>query len=326
MKMKIIFIFICLLLTNMIKAQLLNVSAGTDLTILSGTIFKVDSLTLTPSANFIISNNTFNKSAAVIHTATNPYISRVYQLTNTSNPFSGSVQINYTDGAELNGIPETALTLNIHSGILWSAYPVATRDATNNFVFTNGLSAVNLNELTLANLATPLPLLWLSFTATRQYKKALLQWQTSREQYTRSFTLQHSSNGINWAGIGTLQAAGNSNNTSHYSYVHENPVTGINYYRILQTDLNFRYSYSDSRILRFTTYDEPFVIIGNTVTNDILTVQVNTAASLTFYSNDGKLLWQEQVIPGTKHIDVSHYAKGIYLLKAISTIQKVLIQ
>jgi hypothetical protein len=123
-----------------------------------------------------------------------------------------------------------------------------------------------------------------------------------------------------------LPATGISNSTSNYNYVHSNPVTGINYYRILQTDMDNRNSYSDIRTLKFTKTDEPFIIIGNPVTNDVLAVQVNVSINLALYTADGKLLWQEQVSAGTKTIDVSQYAKGTYLLKANNTAQKVVIQ
>ncbi|MCX6313955.1 MAG: T9SS type A sorting domain-containing protein [Sphingobacteriales bacterium] len=85
-------------------------------------------------------------------------------------------------------------------------------------------------------------------------------------------------------------------------------------------------SYSAIRTLQFTKTGEPFIIIGNPVTNDVLTVQVNEATSLVFYTADGKTLWQEQVNPGTKTFDMSRYAKGIYLLKVNNTSQKVVIQ
>jgi hypothetical protein len=318
-------LFTCLLITGTTRAQLIKVTAGTDLTILSGTIFKVENLTLTPSANFTISNNTLNKFTTVTHTSSNPYIARVYRFTSNTNPFSGSVQINYTDGAELNSIAESALTLNIHNGTTWNFYPATTRDGTNNFVLTNGVTSTGLNELTLAGSAA-LPLAWLSFTATKQNQTALLKWATTQEQNTRNFSVQHSSNGFNWSGIGLLPATGNSNITSNYNYVHNNPITGINYYRILQTDIDNRNSYSVIRTLKFTKTDEPFIITGNPVTDDVLTVQVNTSINLALYSADGKLLWQEQVNAGTKNIDVSRYAKGTYLLKANSTAQKVVIQ
>lgn len=324
--MKIIFFFSCLLFTNLGLGQLLKVVAGTDLKILAGTIFKTEEFTLTPSADFTISDNMLTLSTTIIHSSSNPYISRVYQFTNNTNPYSGSVQFAYTDGAELNGIAETALTLNIHNGTSWLAYAATTRDGTNNFVLTNGLSSVLLNELTLADQASPLPLVWLSFTATKQDRTVLLQWGTAQEHNTRNFTILHSSNGIDWAGIGTLPAAGNSDIVNHYSFIHTKPVNGINYYRLLQTDMDNRVHFSNIRSFRFTTGNEPFFVTGNPVTNNVLIIQVNTAAMLALYTADGKLLWQERVSAGTKYIDVSRYAKGIYLLTTNSTSQKVVIQ
>jgi hypothetical protein len=305
----------------------LTVDPGSSLTIQNGTQFHVDGLTLIPSADFFLSNVVLSKWATVVHTQVNTYISRVYQFSNTSNAFSGSIQINYTDGAELNGLAEANLTLNIHNGSNWAAYPASTRDAINNYVLTNGLSGITLNELTLASQFAPLPLTWLSFTAIAQNNsQSLLQWSTANEQNTQDFYIQHSADGINWVTSGSIPAAGNSNSARHYNYVHTNPVKGLNYYRIKQTDVDSRYSYSPVRMLSFTRALQPFTILGNPVTNDVLTLQVNMATSLAFYTADGKLLWQEQVNAGTKTIDVSRYAKGTYLLKTITTTHKVVIQ
>ncbi len=322
---KILFVFFGALFLCNAHAQL-TVDPGASLTIQNGTQVHTDGLTLIPSADFILSNVILSRSATIVHTQVNPYISRVYQFSNTSNAFSGSIQINYID-AELNGLAEANLTLNIHNGSYWAAYPASTRDDINNYVLTNGLSGITLNELTLASQFAPLPLTWLSFTAKAQNNsQSLLQWATAQEQNTKDFYVQHSADGINWVIIGSLAAAGNTNSTSYYNYVHTNPVKGLNYYRIKQTDVDSRYSYSPVRMLSFTKTLQPLTILGNPVNNDVLTLQVNTATSLAFYTADGKLLWREQVNEGIKTIDVSRYAKGIYLLKTISTTQKVVIQ
>jgi hypothetical protein len=307
-------------------AQLLTVDPGASLTIQNGAQVHADGLTLIPSADLILSNVILSRSATIIHTQVNPYISRVYQFSNTTNAFSGSIQINYTDG-ELNGLAEADLTLNIYNGTNWAAYPASTRDPSENFVLTNGLSGITLNELTLASQFAPLPLTWLSFTAKAQNNsQSLLQWTTAQEQNTKDFYIQHSADGINWLTIGSLPAAGNSNSASYYNYVHTNPVKGLNYYRIKQTDVDSRYSYSPVRMLSFTKTLQPFTILGNPVTNGALTLQVNISTSLAFYTADGKLLWKKQVNAGTKAIDVSRYAKGTYFLKMITTTQKVVIQ
>lgn len=305
--------------------QLLKVTSGTDITILSGTTFRVDSLILTASADFTLSNNTLSKATTVAHsTGGIPYIARVYQFAGNTNPFLGTVQINYTDGAELNGIPENELTLNVHNGSLWSAFAATTRDANNNFVLTNNVSSA-LNELTLARLLAPLPLTWLSFTATKQNQTGLLQWATATEQHTRNFTVQHSTNGMYWVNIGLQPANGNSSSSNQYVFEHSKPITGLNYYRILQTDMDNRSSYSAVRTLKFTTAAEEFVFIGNPVTNNMLVVQVNNPLHLALYTTNGKLLWQQQANAGTKTIDMSRYAKGTYLLKANNSTQKVVL-
>lgn len=306
------------------KGQILSIGTS-GLNILNGTTVVADNLTLIPSADITISNNTLNRATTIVNGSSNPYISRVYRFTNNTPAFSGSVQINYLDGAELNGITENVLTLNIHNGTAWTAYNATTRDATNNFVLTNSVNSNGLNELTLAGFA-PLPVTWLTFTATKQNQTAVLKWATAQEQNTRNFSIQHSASGKNWTAIGTLQAAGNSNNTRNYSYIHSSPVTGINYYRILQTDLDNQSSYSAIRMLRYTKTDEPFTIFGNPVTNNMLTVQINEATSLALYTADGKLLWNENVNAGSKTIDMSRYAKGTYLLKAKNVIQKIVKQ
>src|SRR6188474_1854295 len=116
---KILFVFFAASFLCNAHAQLLTVDPGASLTIQNGAQFHVDGLTLIPSADFILSNVVLSRSATVVHTQVNPYISRVYQFSNTSNAFSGSVQINYNDGAELNGLAEEFLTLNIHNGTYW---------------------------------------------------------------------------------------------------------------------------------------------------------------------------------------------------------------
>jgi hypothetical protein len=324
--MKIIAFLSCLLLAGMARTQVLRVAAGTDLTILSGTIFKVDSLTLIPGSDFIITDNTLTKSLTVSHYTLNNYISRVYQFTNNTDPYSGSLQVDYTDGAELNGIPEASLTLNVHNGTSWIAYPTATRDGTNNFVLTNGLNAINLNEFTLASLSTPLPVVWLSFKVTRQNQTTQLEWATAQEENTRNFIVQHSADGINWIGIATVPAAGNSSIVSNYSYLHTTPVSGNNYYRLIQMDIDNRSNYSASRMIYFSTTNESFTIVGNPVSKNVVTLRVITTSVIALYTTDGRLLWQDKVNAGIKYIDVSRYAKGIYLLKSNSTIQKIVIQ
>ena len=320
----ILFFFTVLFFITVLPAQNLKVSSGTTLTVKSGTIFSVDSLVLIPSTDFALSDISINKTTTVTHTAPYTYIARVYNFNGTSNAFTGDIRINYKDGAELNGIFESALSLNIHNGSIWKGYTPTTRDGTLNFVLTNGLSAVMLSDVTLADAAFPLPLNWLSFTAVKKNETALLHWITAQEQNTKNFTVQHSTDGVNWSAIGTVPASGSGN--GNYSFIHTTPVNGINYYRILQTDLNNRFSYSEIRIVNFAS-GAPFVILNNPATGGTVSVQVNTATVLSMYAADGKLVWIAKVNTGLYQINVAQFAKGTYLLVNTERVaQKIIIQ
>jgi hypothetical protein len=87
-----------------------------------------------------------------------------------------------------------------------------------------------------------------------------------------------------------------------------------------------RGSYSDIRAVEFVIEALSFTVLNNPVTNGTLQVRVNTSAMLSLYSSEGRLLWNKEVDAGTETIDVSGYAKGIYLLKTNKGSVKILVQ
>lgn len=307
---------------NQLSAQIFSAGA-TGITIKSGTIFSADKLSITPSADITLSNVSLSKAATLTHNTHNPYIARVYQFSSTTAPFTGSIQFGY-ETSELNGISEANLQLNVHNGTNWQFITSNTNNTTSHFIISNPLSGIALNELTLGNELSPLPVSWLSFTAEKQNHNVLLKWSTGYEQNTLNFMAQHSTNGSNWSTISTLPAARNSTTTQHYNTFHYNPANGINYYRILQTDIDGRINYSEQRIINFTANE--FLLMKNPVTNGNLQLLLSKKMQLSFYNVTGKLLWQKELNAGSESIDVSRYAKGIYILKGNNSSHKLIIQ
>ncbi len=310
--------------TGILSAQIFKVGNDT-VTLKANTVFTADSIILIPGSDFSMSNISLTKNTSIQNTGNNPYISRVYQFSKNTNPFSGSIQIYYQDGIELNGIPENTLSLNIYNGNMWTALPVTTRDAVNNFIFTSGIAATPIREFTLAHEQQPLPLVWINFIAIKKDMSVQLIWNTAQQQNVILFNIQHSLNGVDWKNIGS-QPGISSNSNNRYTYLHNDPVDGINYYRILQTDADGKYSYSDIRTVKFSDSDIPFFVMGNPVTNNILMLQVNISSPFTLYSDDGKQVWKGQLGTGLQYIDVSRFAKGTYLLKANNNSAKIMIQ
>lgn len=88
------------------------------------------------------------------------------------------------------------------------------------------------------------PLQWLYVKAEAKNETTHLEWATSLEVNTESFFVEHSIDGVRFEIIGELQAKGDPKNKNVYYYTHERPGSGLNFYRIRQTDKDGKFTYS----------------------------------------------------------------------------------
>jgi hypothetical protein len=190
------------------------------------------------------------------------------------------------------------------------------------------LSGASSNYVTQNSSLTVLPLKWLSFTAQKQNNQVSLNWSTASETNTKNFIVEHSINGINWEGLSILTAAGNSDNIRSYNYSHDGTIAGINYYRIKQMDIDGNYSYSEIKSIRISKDAQPFKVVGNPIVNGKLQIQVSQLMNqpIKLFSNDGRLIWTKQFIPGTHSVDVSQLINSTYILKTAGYSEKILVQ
>ncbi len=184
--------------------------------------------------------------------------------------------------------------------------------------------ATDLAFKAISNTALPVQLI--SFTAQKENEQVLLQWSTASEQNTKNFVVEHSLDGIQWQNIGNVPASGNSNSVINYSYADTHPAVGMNYYRLLQMDIDGKSNYSEVRVVKFINDRQVIALITNPIVNGELKVQVNKATLLSLYDAFGRLIWKKQASPGIQNINLSHYTTGIYLLKAGATTEKILVQ
>lgn len=329
---KIFVSILFLLFFNLVRSQIITVSSSTDLVIKSSTPFFADNIIFTSSSDFTLNNISLSRNTTIANPASNVHIARVYKFSGNTNPFTGSIRINYQDGAELNGLDENSLELNIYNGMAWQLYNKTSNDEVINYVLTTSFSSIQLNELTLAAAGSALPLQWRSFIAARQQKNVQLQWSTFSEQNTKNFTVQNSVDHINWTSLVTVAAAGTSNSVSMYNYLHTSPAPGYNYYRIIETGLDGKKNYSVVQKIFFESSLFNVELLGNPVINGMLEVRVNLSKLtdippvLKLFTSDGKLLRKIQTVAGTNTIRVNAYAKGTYLLQANDTVIKFLIK
>jgi|GEM_PF-491095 len=182
-----------------------------------------------------------------------------------------------------------------------------TNNATLNHV---ALSGATSNFV--AHNITPLPVTLTKFTVARQGTTALLQWQTAIEQNSKEFTIQRSTDGIKYNGIGSVEAAGNSNNLRNYAFVDPAPVTGKNYYRLNQTDLDGKSAFSPVRVLAFSTTGK--LVWYSTGSKSVeVSLQMGTNEKYTISDISGHLIRQGQLSSGKTSL--SGLAGGIYFVK-----------
>ena len=195
-------------------------------------------------------------------------------------------------------------------------------DASANIYFTDQQQLLKKIDAVVSTL----PLTWVSFSVSKQNQSAIVSWSTATEQNTKDFTVQHGVDGKNWKTKGVVTAAGSSNGLRKYSYTDNNPGKGYSYYRIVQTDLDGRTSFSAVRMINLAGDNAVFTIAGNRISNGMLRIQVQQAGAISLYDLSGKLLWEKQFAAGLQSVDVSMYNKGIYLLRAKEGAQRILIQ
>jgi dienelactone hydrolase len=175
----------------------------------------------------------------------------------------------------------------------------------------------------LQSNAAALPVTLNSFTATRTSSSTVsVDWSTSSESNSRDFTLERSTDGLNFKDLATLPAAGNSSTLKKYNYLDQAlPASQYVYYRLRQTDKDGKFKIYGIR--RVFIGDKGFEIKAYpTLTTGSLTLEIQGVSSdpinLRIVDLSGKLLLQRVVAPRQNRVDldVSHLAKGMYFIQA----------
>ncbi|MGG9963428.1 T9SS type A sorting domain-containing protein [Ferruginibacter sp. SUN106] len=165
-----------------------------------------------------------------------------------------------------------------------------------------------------------LPVILESFTATKENDKVRLSWRTLTEQNVSKFTIEYSKDGNTFTAIADVAAAGNSSVAVNYTWLHTNPIAGNNYYRLKMIDLDGKYIYIGTNLVKINRAGEVAITVYPNPVNNTLTISlpkpgtVNTM--LHIYSNDGKLVYSRatgnaQTIP----VQVNTLANGVYYIR-----------
>ena len=90
----------------------------------------------------------------------------------------------------------------------------------------------------------PLPVELSAFKGAASSTGIALSWNTASEKNNDFFSIQHSTDGRNFESAGYVKGNGTTSSAHSYSFNHNNPVAGKNYYRLKQVDLDGTTAYS----------------------------------------------------------------------------------
>jgi len=138
----------------------------------------------------------------------------------------------------------------------WTDYD-AVNTATNTLT---GSAITAFSNFTGKKKGAPLPITLLSFNAELNGDKVDLNWATASETNNDYFTVQTSTDGVDFENVTYVTGAGNSNRILHYAAVDDVPFYGLSYYRLKQTDYDGQFSYSDVVAVNYLIDDDNIAV------------------------------------------------------------------
>ncbi len=138
-------------------------------------------------------------------------------------------------------------------------------------LFISYIGGVDGNDITLS-FDSPLPVELISFGAQAMEREVKLSWTTANEENNDYFTLERSIDGRSFEAIAMVDGSGSTTEISKYIHMDNNPRSGLNYYRLKQTDYDGTFSYSDIETADFGT-DETIKVYPTAAT-DFLKVEI----------------------------------------------------
>ena len=178
--------------------------------------------------------------------------------------------------------------------------------------------------------AMPLPIELLSFDAIALENQVELTWTTASEDNNDYFTIERSTDGINWQFISKVNGAGTSNQSIDYTTYDKNPRIGLSYYRLSQTDIDGTTSYSQIRSVMFDRED-PFVLYPNPVHQNLTITYPDQTLKIKIFDANGRLVLTKETQTGNMTVlDVSTFEKGMYFVQFLTgqevVIKQVIVQ
>ena len=200
----------------------------------------------------------------------------------------------------------------------------ATGTTTLGYIQQTGFTSFSKGKGVIANNELPIELL--DFNAEVSDEDLIdLSWTTASEINNDFFTIERSRDAVDFDIMVTVPGAGNSNEMLYYEAEDTDPMLGVSYYRLKQTDYDGQHSYSkivsvkNLKELNFNVMPNPTterltVTFGKVEGNTVFVMTPEYKADIKIFNTAGKLVYKKK-FDGTFYkftINVMKLPEGMY--------------
>ncbi|MFN8145572.1 MAG: hypothetical protein U0073_14210 [Bacteroidia bacterium] len=253
---------------------------------------------------------------------------RYWLITNTKSSIFNSATIQLYYGSD-DGVTDR-LNLRVAEGIGTNWF---NRGGTGTANGTGTITSSSFNAwgsvFTLANAtggSNALPIELLGFSAQKYDKDVRLDWTTAAEINNDYFTVERSADNNEYVPLEIIRGAGNSTSIINYNTFDKDPLFGVSYYRLKQTDYDGVFTYSDPVKIEFGR--KPGISVSpNPVSGQELNIQLNEIHSdhieISLKRSDGALVYREEIngrrFDGNLHLNGLDLSRnGMYVLTVMA--------
>ena len=178
-----------------------------------------------------------------------------------------------------------------------------------------GAILLDKNKVDLSTSTLPIELI--AFDVQVVNDEIKIDWSTASEMNNNFFTLEKSTDGINFTEIEKISGAGNSNSQINYSTFDFNPIRGTSFYRLKQTDFNGKYSISNIISIDYKNQFSDEIKIFPNPFNQFLNVEFSNISEIenvefSVFNLLGNEIIKTKITTQSINFDTTNFKNGTY--------------
>ena len=185
----------------------------------------------------------------------------------------------------------------------------------------SSLSNSSFSPFTFGSLSpslNPLPITLLNFDGKMMANNTVeLNWRTISETNNKYFTIERSKDGVFFTNLTEVQAAGNSQIVQAYMAIDKQPYLGYTYYRLKQTDVDGKMTYSKNIVSVYNEQKPSAWTVYPNPSNGLVQIDFENRelGNVTVMNSMGIVVLSLE-LEGTKsQLDLSLMPAGVYLIQ-----------